>query len=144
MEINMQLPLTEEQEKVLAELERLDMLIGALGAPLPIGVNDIALHRFGEFGCRIEAEAMSRQLLVTRFALSAELSRLEEAKPKVETDFEDNLPLGGEVRVKGETRVHIYLGFEAGNTRRCAVGLKGQPEIAWFDRAVLIPARSDG
>lgn len=60
------------------------------------------------------------------------------------TDFTDNLPLGGEVFVKGDDRVHIYHGFEGDNTRRCAITLKGDPHIAWFQRSSITPVGSKG
>lgn len=54
-------------------------------------------------------------------------------------EFHDNLPLGGEVRIKGDERIHTYRGFEGDNTRRCAVGFKGDPHIAWFQRSSITP-----
>lgn len=56
------------------------------------------------------------------------------------TDFRDNLPLFGEVLVKGDDRVQIYLGFEGDNTRRCALAFPGEPHIGWFDRSYIVPA----
>jgi hypothetical protein len=53
--------------------------------------------------------------------------------------FKDNLPLKGEVHVKNDVRVYIYEGYEAGNTRRCALRVKGEDQCSWFDRTVITP-----
>jgi hypothetical protein len=53
--------------------------------------------------------------------------------------FEDNLPLHGEVYVKDDVRVYIYRGYHVGNTRRCALNVKGESGAKWFDRNVITP-----
>lgn len=55
--------------------------------------------------------------------------------------FKDNLPLDGEVYIKGDVRVYIYRGYEAGNTRRCALNVKGETHCMWIDRTVITPVK---
>lgn len=55
-------------------------------------------------------------------------------------EFAETLPLGGDVKIRGDSRIYTYRGFTAGNTRRCAVGLKGDAHFMWIDRNVLSPA----
>lgn len=57
------------------------------------------------------------------------------------TKFKDNLPLDGEVYVKGDVRVYVYRGYEGSNTRRCALEVKGSGHCQWFDRTVITPVR---
>ena len=55
-------------------------------------------------------------------------------------EFKDNLPLDGRVKInwKGAApEFGTYVGFEAGNTRRCAVRPEGCANLVWIDRAIL-------
>lgn len=54
-------------------------------------------------------------------------------------NFQDNLPLDGEVYVKDDVRVYIYRGYHVGNPRRCALNVKGEPGTKWYDRNVIRP-----
>lgn len=56
--------------------------------------------------------------------------------------YRDNLPLDGAVKIKwpdAEPEVGTYHGYEALNTRRCAVRL-GDNRVVWIDRSILEPA----
>jgi hypothetical protein len=57
--------------------------------------------------------------------------------------FEDNLPLNGKVRFKGDGHVYVYRGFEGDNTRRCACVVEGEPWIIWLDRTALTPVAAE-
>jgi len=57
-------------------------------------------------------------------------------------EFKENLPLDGEVYVKGDVRVYIYRGYIAGNPQRCALNVKGETNTQWFNRSVISPVKS--
>lgn len=58
--------------------------------------------------------------------------------------FKDNLPLGRQVEIHWKDGLtglkYTYRGYEGANTRRCAVGVKGDPRIIWVDRTIITPA----
>jgi hypothetical protein len=54
-------------------------------------------------------------------------------------DFNDNLPLDGEVYKKDDVRVYIYRGYLVGKPNQCAVHVKGEGSTTWVERSLLTP-----
>lgn len=83
MKLELTLPLTEKQEKLLAEIERIDLLLSTLGKPLPLGdaaaVEPIIQDTGRSQVAFIEREEQ-RRLQVLRYAIDRELQELEAAK----------------------------------------------------------------
>jgi hypothetical protein len=82
MKLELSLPLTDEQAKLVAECDRIDIYLGVLGGPIPIGqgamepiVDELGRLRVAE------VERTERQRLeVVRYALERRLDDLERAK----------------------------------------------------------------
>jgi hypothetical protein len=60
----------------------------------------------------------------------------------VAEEFQDDLPLDGEVKVSWtdrEPEIGIYRGYLAGFPRRCAIRFGGNLEAVWVDREIISP-----
>lgn len=80
MKVTLKEPLTAEQRKLVAEIERVDTLRSVLGAPIPLGTGEPVVEDLG----RPRVAEMERQdiqrLAVLGYALERRLMELEEAK----------------------------------------------------------------
>lgn len=59
------------------------------------------------------------------------------------SDFQDNLPLDGRVRIDGHDGVFIYRGYHVADVNRCAAESASGGCAAWFDRSLISPVKGE-
>lgn len=80
MKLELKLPLTDEQQNLVDEIDRLNTLASALGGPIPFGADEAVIQDLGRFRVAdIERQELQR-IEVLRWALERRLADLEAAK----------------------------------------------------------------